>query len=101
MTHENKFALGVLQIADAHPQGLASFRRCKSDIPKYVIIDPDEAAPSATRPGEPMWHQYLRNIKSHDQSDWNYIYSGYLVHVPKVGYRITPAGTAYLRSKDL
>jgi hypothetical protein len=101
MTTEYKYALGVLQIADSHSNGLATLRRCKVDIPKYVKITAAENAPSQTRPGEPMWHQIIRNIKSHSADEGNFIAEGLLVHVVRVGYRITAAGKAYLRSKGL
>lgn len=99
MPQENKFAFGVLQIAAANKQGIATFPACKALLPRLVKIDPAELSPSVTRPGEPMWHQFIRNIKSHSASDWNYIYLGYLVHIPRVGYRITDQGRKYLKSK--
>jgi hypothetical protein len=89
---EERVAAGVLKIAAAHPKGLATFNRCRSDIPSLVRLTAGDLAPSSTRPGEPMWHQIVRNIKSHDSEDSNYIARGYLEHVPRVGYRITPAG---------
>jgi len=101
MTIENKYALGVLQIADANKSGLATLRRCKAEIPNYVKILAAENAPSQKRPGEPMWHQIVRNIKSHSGAEGNFITEGLLVHVMRVGYRITAEGKAYLRSKGL
>ena len=92
MTIENKIALGVLKIAAGQPNGLASFRRCRSDIPKHVNLDAADTAPSQTRKGEQMWHQIVRNIKSHAKDEGNYINEGLLEHVPRVGYRITAAG---------
>jgi hypothetical protein len=53
---------------------------------------------SGTRPGEPMWHQIVRNIKSHDAANGNFIERGLLEHIPRVGYRITTAGRARLRA---
>ena len=43
-----------------------------------------------------MWQQIVRNIKSHHESENNFIKKGYLTHIPRVGYKITPAGADYL-----
>ena len=48
-----------------------------------------------------MWHQIVRNIKSHDSASGNFIADGRLVHVPRVGYEITKLGRSYLKSKGL
>lgn len=89
---EERISAGVLKIAAAHPKGLATFNKCRSDIPSHVRLTAGDRAPSSTRPGEPMWHQIVRNIKSHSATEGNYIAEGYLEHVPRVGYRITEAG---------
>jgi hypothetical protein len=44
-----------------------------------------------------MWEQEVRNIKSHFESPSNYIYEGYLEHVPGVGYRVTDRGLKLAR----
>lgn len=98
MAVEDKFARAVLQIAGAQPSGTATFYRCRSEVPKLVALTAAELAPSKTRRGEPMWHQFVRNIKSHSTDEGNYIYEGLLEHVPRVGYRITGAGRARLKA---
>jgi len=99
MATEDKIAFGVLKIAAAHPNGLASHRRIRSELPKVVNLNAADLAPSQTRKGEQMWHQIVRNIKSHDKTPGNYIYEGLLEHVPRVGYRITAAGRLRLQAK--
>jgi hypothetical protein len=96
---EERISAGVLKIAAAHPKGLATFNSCRVQIPGLVSLTADDLAPSPTRPGEPMWHQIVRNIKSHHAEDSNYIARGYLEHVSRVGYRITPAGQARCNKK--
>lgn len=97
MAEERDVAIGVLQIAASHG-GLCTFKRAYQEIPNYVSLSPDNLAVSTTRPGEVMWQQLVRNIKSHDQSPGNFIADGYLVHVPSVGYRITSLGEQFLKS---
>lgn len=96
---EERVSIGVLKIAAANAKGIATFNKCRSDIPGMVKLTPADLAPSATRPGEPMWHQIVRNIKSHDGEDSNFIKLGRLEHIPRVGYRITAAGKAYLKKR--
>lgn len=92
---EERISAGVLKIAAAHPKGLATFNKCRVDIPGHVRLTAGDLAASGTRPGEPMWHQIVRNIRSHHAVDGNYIAEGYLEHVPRVGYRITAAGRVH------
>jgi hypothetical protein len=97
MSRENQIARAVMKIADGQPSGVATFKRCYADIPKLMKLTANETAISATRPREPMWHQLVRNIRCHHDADGNFIDRGLLEHVPKVGYRITNAGRAYLK----
>ena len=87
MADENDIARGIVLIAQANG-GLCTFKRAYREIPNYVQLDAHNTAPSLTRPGEPMWHQLVRNIKSHDQVPGNFIQSGRLIHVSGVGYRV-------------
>ena len=91
-TVEEKITRGVLQIAAGQANGLATFKRCYKEIPSVVKLTASDVAPSSTRPGEPMWHQIVRNIKSHSPDLGTAIAEGWLIHVPGVGYRITAAG---------
>ena|SRR5215469_13730303 len=101
MADESDIALGVMQIAASKPNRICTFDHAREEIPDYVHLTPDNLAPSATRLGEPMWHQLIRNIQSHHASPGNFIADGYLEHVPEVGYRLTDAGLARLKSKGL
>ncbi|WP_147367464.1 hypothetical protein [Aurantiacibacter xanthus] len=96
MATEQDIALGVMQVASNQPSGIATFKRCYKEVPNIVQLDATNLSPSQTRNGEPMWHQIVRNIKSHDISDTNFIAKGWLVHLPRVGYQITAAGRAHL-----
>jgi hypothetical protein len=98
MATEQDIARGVMIIAARQANGTATFNRCRSEIPNVVQLNGINTAPSQTRPGEPMWHQIVRNIKSHDIAGTNYIAQGLLEHIPRVGYRITNGGRAHLNA---
>ena len=92
ITSENEIAEVVLRIAANQKSGVASYHRIRKEVPNLIALSAADLAPSTTRNGEPMWHQIMRNIKSHHEADGNYIHEGYLEHVPRVGYRITNLG---------
>lgn len=94
---EERISKGVLKIAAANAKGVATFRKCRVEIPNVVNLTTADLAPSGTRSGEPMWHQIVRNIKCHDKESNNYIALGYLEHVPRTGYRITKAGLIHAK----
>lgn len=98
-TSEDEIAIAVLRIAASHPRGIASFQKIKLEMPNLVPLTDGDKAPSKTRNGEPMWHQIIRNIKSHHAAEGNFIEMGYLKHVPRVGYAITDQGRAYLAKR--
>ncbi len=101
MADESDIALAVMRIAASQPNNVATFYRSKKEIPNLVTLSNQNMAPSQTRPGEPMWHQLIRNIQSHHDANGNYIQLNYLRHVPRVGYQITQAGKAHLKAKKL
>lgn len=98
MATEDNIALGVMKIAAAQVSGTCSFKRAYSEIPAHVTLSAANLAPSTTRPGEPMWQQLVRNIKSHDKNPGNFIERGLLEHIPRVGFRITNKGRKHLNN---
>lgn len=98
---ENDIALAVLQIAAAQKSGLCTFNRARNEVPNYVQLGGADLKPSVTRPGEPMWHQLIRNIKSHSTAEGNFIAEGYLEHLPRRGYAATVSGRAHLKKLGL
>jgi hypothetical protein len=91
---ENDVAFAIVQIAKTKPNDTATFDQCREEVPDQLSLSAADLAQSLTRPNEKVWEQQIRNIQSHHTSPGNYICEGYLVHVPKVGYRITAAGKA-------
>ena len=94
---ENDVALAVLKIAATKPNDICTLNDARAEVPNYVSLSADDLEQSETRPGEPMWHQQIRNIQSHHDAEDNFIYDGLLEHVPSVGYRATKAGKDYLK----
>jgi hypothetical protein len=101
LTSEEKIGRAVMQIASQRPNKLATFNRCRAEIPALVNLTAAERATSGPRAPEPMWHQIVRNIKSHHGADTNFIDRGLLEHVSRTGYRITPKGEAFLKKNGL
>ena len=95
---ESDIALAVLQVAESKPNGTATFDDLRQEIPSYVTLSPEDRVQSPTRPGEEMWEQQIRNIKSHDETFGNIISEGYAEHVQGEGYRITSSGRTHLEN---
>ena len=100
-TSEEKIGRAVMQIASQQPNKIATFNRCRAEIPNVVKLTAAERAISGPRAPEPMWHQIVRNIKSHHGTDTNFISRGLLDHVSRRGYRITTKGEAFLTKNGL
>lgn len=96
MSRETEIAKAVMKIAASQANGIATFNRCRAEVPTHVRLTSTERTLSSTRRGEPMWHQIVRNIRSHHDADGNFIERGLLRHVPRVGYEITAAGRRWL-----
>lgn len=89
---EAEIAEAVLKILVGTATGDASLGYLKARIPDYVKLSAADLEESETRPGEPMWEQRLRNIKSHYKTEGNYIAEGYLTAPSRGRLRITDAG---------
>lgn len=91
-TSEHIIADAVMRVAAKRGDGVATFKRLYAEIPNEIALSQDDLMGSMTRNGEPMWHQIVRNIKSHHEIEGNAIAEGWLIHVPRVGYQITASG---------
>ncbi len=89
---EEEVALIAVQIGDERKDGIASYDQLREEVPKRHNLSGADLIWSTTRPREQMWEQKIRNIKSHFEVQGNFIYEGYLEHVPGVGYRVTDRG---------
>lgn len=89
---EADIAFAVLVIAAFQPDGVASFRRLRREIPNHVRLSDLDTTASIMRPNEELWVQKLRSIRIHRDVPGNFIHDGYLVHIPHVGFQITDSG---------
>jgi hypothetical protein len=89
---EADIAFAVLVIAAFQPNGVATFRRLRREIPIHARLSELDTTPSIIRPNEELWIQRMRNIRIHRDVPGNFIHDGYLIHIPHVGFKITPAG---------
>lgn len=96
---EDDIALCVARIAKGRADKLCTFNRARLEIPTMIALSKGDLEVSIARPGEPMWHQLIRNIKSHDGDDGNWIDRGLLEHVTRRGYCVTPKGEQYLKAR--
>lgn len=94
---ERELSEVVCHIASTCADGIATFDLIRKEAPLYMALSKNDLAQSTTRPNEKMWEQIIRNIKSHYKAPGNYIYEGYLEHVPRVGYRVTSMGRKLVR----
>ena len=92
ITSEPVFGLAVMQVLAAQPDGEATVRTLIRHVPDYVNLTADDRQPSDERPGEEMWEQRVRNLKSHDKTRGNVIGEGFVEHVGRGRYRLTEAG---------
>jgi hypothetical protein len=89
---EDEVALIAIAVGMAHPHGIASYSALRKEVPKRHRLSAADLVQSVKRPREKMWEQKIRNIQSHHKSEGNFIYAGYLIHVPRVGYKVTEKG---------
>ena len=92
---EEAVAIVVVQIASEQSNGIASYDRIRQELPGRYRLSASDVTQSVTRSNEAAWEQKIRNIKSHSQSPGNFIYEGYLEHVPGIGYRVTDRGRRF------
>jgi len=97
-TSEPEISVAVLRICADSPSGTATIRQLKRLIPDYINLTKEDRQPSATRKGEELWEQIVRNIVSHGnkKAEGN-LTEGYAEHAPgKI--TITQSGRTHLKN---
>lgn len=94
---EEDVARIAVAIGAERADGIASYSALRREVPRRYALSAMDMVQSITRPREKIWEQKIRNIKSHYEAEGNFIYEGYLTHVPRIGYRVTDFGRRSLR----
>jgi hypothetical protein len=79
---EAEIADVVEAILRERPDHKATIAELIKEIPERIELSATDLAQSPTRPNEPLWHQRVRNIRSHKHSRGNAIHDGRLIAIP-------------------
>ncbi|MEN3794141.1 hypothetical protein [Fulvimarina sp. MAC3] len=90
-TTEAELSFAILGILRGENPPELSVQELINRIPAVLKLTNEDQQQSATRPGEEIWEQRVRNIKSHHDVSGNYLQEGYLEYIPG-GLRLTQAG---------
>lgn len=63
---ETEMASAVRDILRARPNKTATYAELRDAIPHHVHLSRADRAESASRPGEQLWMQIIRNLVSHN-----------------------------------
>jgi len=91
----------VLRILAAQPNGAATVRVIKRELPNLVKLSADDQAGSITRLNEELWEQQVRNLRSHKNTPGNPFAEGFMELVVRGRWQITDAGRLHLKNKGL
>lgn len=100
-TSEPTLGLAVLRVLASRPNGEAHMRTLIKHVPEYLNLTAEDHEPSGKRPGEEMWEQRVRNLKSHDKTPGNILAEGFADRPKRGVYRLTEAGRLHLEHKGL
>jgi hypothetical protein len=64
-TSESKMALAITRILRRAPEHKLTMADIRHMVPRFVRLTAADRAESPTRPGEELWMQVIRNIRSH------------------------------------
>lgn len=95
---ETDIARVVLAILADQPNGRATVKTIRGELPNYVHLSPSDKAGSITRAREELWEQQVRNLKSHHDIRGNVFHDGYVRWVRRGVWELTPAGWAKVKS---
>ena len=96
---EMEITMATLKIASEQPMGIAEFSFLKKFLPYHVRLPGDDGKGPAKDPGEEYWEEQFRKIESNFGKRGNLLTEGHVIRIPDIGFRITPKGREYLKSK--
>lgn len=65
-TSEAEIALAIVRVLRRAADKRATMEEIRAGVPRVVRLTKGDRAESTTRPGEPLWHQVVRNVRSHN-----------------------------------
>jgi hypothetical protein len=86
----------VLAILAAAPNGEATIKEIKRQLPMHIALSTEDRTDSETRLNEEIWEQQVRNLKSHDKTQGNIFNEGFVEVVARGVWRITNAGRHHI-----
>ena len=95
---EDRIATAVLRMAASRPDGEITLQELKDGMEDEVGLTAGDFAESDARPGEPLFHQIIRNIVSHKEAAGNVIAEGLLEHTGRGTFRITDTGRLHIKA---
>jgi len=94
---ETDIARVVLTILADQPNGRATVKTIRGELPNYIYLSSSDKAGSLTRAREELWEQQVRNLKSHDKTPGNVFAEGYVRWVRRGVWELTEAGWARVK----
>lgn len=87
----------MLKIAATKPSRCVLMRDIRAALPRYFDLTAEDLKISKTRKGEPLWHQIVRNVVSHQKSPTGPFVRG-LATIEGSKFSVTNGGLTYLKS---
>ena len=97
-TSEPDLGRAVMKVLADEPGQTATVRVLVKRVPEFIDLTEEDHEPSGKRPGEEMWEQRVRNLKSHDKTIGNVMAEGLVKNIARGRYRLTEAGIDKLSS---
>jgi hypothetical protein len=96
---EAKINQVVLDILAGQPNGRATVKTIRGELPKHVNLTSGDQTDSITRENEELWEQQVRNLKSHHNVPGNVFYEGLVRWVRRGVWELTDAGRLHTKFK--
>lgn len=87
----------VLEILAGQPNGRATVKTIRAEVPNHVRLTSGDQTDSITRENEELWEQQVRNLKSHENVPGNVFHEGLVRWVRRGVWELTDAGWAHVR----
>ena len=90
-TSEREIACAIIAFLQTTKSRRATIAAIVASLPTFIKLSRADCAKSETRPGEPLWHQVVRNVRSHKSGE------RYGLIAIEGGFRLAPQPRAAVR----